>query len=116
MKSVKTAVLIVLATALVTGLAYATQHEASVEKGKALFNDPKLGTTGKSCNDCHPNGKGADKAAGEKDLDKIVNGCITYNLKGNALDPKSAEMQSLLMYVRSLGQKSEAPKKPAVGC
>ncbi|RME66999.1 MAG: hypothetical protein D6778_03880, partial [Nitrospirae bacterium] len=28
----------------------------SVEKGKALFNDPSLGTNGKTCNYCHPDG------------------------------------------------------------
>lgn len=27
-----------------------------MEKGKAPFNDPNLGTTGASCNSCHPNG------------------------------------------------------------
>jgi cytochrome c peroxidase len=115
MKSVRTAVLIILSFSLVAGIAFAAD-QASAEKGKALFNDPKLGTTGQSCNDCHPNGKGADKAAAKKDIDRIVNSCITHSIKGQTLDAKSMEMQSLVMYIKSLGEKTPTPKKPAVGC
>ncbi len=115
MKGFKTVVFVV-AVLLGTGIALAAQHEASVEKGKALFNDPKLGTTGKSCNDCHPNGKGAEKAAPKKDIENIVNGCITHSIKGKALDSKSVEMQSLVLYIKSLGEKPASPKKAPVGC
>ncbi len=108
--------LVIIALGLAAGSpATAAHHEASVENGKALFNDPKLGTTGRSCNDCHENGKGIEKAAGRKDLDSVVNGCITQALKGKALDVKSPDMQSLIIYINSLGvQKKE--KKAAVGC
>jgi cytochrome c peroxidase len=116
MKAFKILMLAVLALAVGVGLAFAMQHEASVEKGKALFNDPKLGTTGKSCNDCHPDGKGLDKAGAKSDLEKIINGCITKSIKGKALEQKSAEMQSMVLYIRSFGEKKPAAKKPAVGC
>jgi len=96
--------------------ASAMKHEATVDKGKALFNDPKLGTTGTTCNDCHKDGAGLAPAAERKDLEAIVNGCIKANLKGKALKPKSVEMQSLLLYIRSMGAvKQPAEKKKAVG-
>jgi cytochrome c peroxidase len=119
MKGAKIGVLIVFAALLGVGIALAVQNEASMEKGKALFNDPKLGTTGKSCNDCHPGGKDAEKAATKSDADiaRIVNACITHSIKGKVLDEKSAEMQSLVMYIKSFGNKpAAAPKKAPVGC
>ncbi len=111
MKSFKIIVPVFLTALLGTGIALAAQNEASVEKGKALFNDPKLGTTGKSCNDCHPNGKGAEKAASKKDIEDIVNGCITHSIKGKPLDAKSVEMQSLVLYIKSLGGKPRRPER-----
>jgi cytochrome c peroxidase len=116
MKSFKVVIFVVLVLSVGVALAFAMQHEASVEKGKVLFNDPKLGTTGKSCNDCHTNGKGLDKAGANTDLEKIINSCITNSIKGKALDPKSAEMQSMVLYIKSFGEKKPVAKKPAVGC
>ncbi len=111
MSGFKRIALVVLAASLGSGIALAAQNEASVDKGKALFNDPKLGTTGRSCNDCHPNGKGAEKAASKKDIENIVNGCITQSIKGKALDAKSVEMRSLVQYIKILGQKPASPRK-----
>lgn len=111
-------VVIALFVVLGAGAAFAAHQEVSVDKGKALFNDPKLGTSGKSCNSCHVDGKGMEKAAAMKDLDAVVNSCITVNLKGEALDSNSDEMKSLVLYIQSFG----VPKKPAevkkapVGC
>ena len=111
-----TAFLVVLTVSAV----FAMQHEATAEKGKALFNDPKLGTTGKSCNDCHKDGAGLEKSGEKKDLDKIVNNCIAMGLKGKALKPKSVEMQSLLLYLKVLGKdgktKAAPGRKAPVGC
>ncbi len=118
MKISQSVVLIAFAALFAGNMAIAAQ-EASVEKGKALFNDPKLGTTGKSCNDCHPNGKDAAKAATrqDKEIEGIVNACITQSIKGKALDEKSVEMRSLVLYIKSLGGKpAAAPQKPQVGC
>jgi hypothetical protein len=84
---------------------------ASLAKGKALFNDPKLGTTRKTCNSCHPGGKGLEEAAAKNNLENVINGCITMPLKGNALDPKSIEMQSLVLYVKSFSEKKPAATK-----
>ena len=116
----KTVVLILFTAFLGAGIVFAAQPEASREKGKALFNDPALGSTGKSCNDCHPNGKGAEKAAvkSDEDIVRIVNACITQSIKGKALEPNSAEMRSLVLYIKSFGGdgKPAAPKKVPVGC
>ncbi len=96
---------------------FAAEHEATLERGKALFNDPKLGANGRSCNDCHKSGAGLEQAAKRKDLEDMVNGCIVVNLKGKALGPDSVEMRSLLLYIRSLeAGKRQLGRKPAVGC
>ena len=58
-----------------------------VAKGKAFFTDPEFagGSTGKSCNSCHPDGKGAAKAADNKDVRKIINKCILNALHARLL-------------------------------
>ncbi len=115
MKRHNMALLIVLTLAVGAGIVFAAEG-ASIEKGKSLFNDPKLGTTGKSCNTCHPEGKNIQKAAARIDLVQIVNGCITNSIRGKALDPQSVEMQSLILYIKSLGIQGAGATKPAVGC
>ena len=97
--------LTIAAFSLVAGLAIGMDQEPNIDKGKMLFNDPNLGTTGKSCNDCHSLGRGLKKVGTRQDLEEVVNSCITAALKGKALDPKSIEMRSLVLYLRSLGAK-----------
>lgn len=101
MNRMKTVALVVMLL-LVGGLAFAAHHEPTLEKGKALFNDPQLGTNGKSCGSCHPDGKGLEMAGMKGDLAQTVNKCISAALKGKPLDEKSIEMQSLLLYIKSL--------------
>lgn len=76
----------------------------SLEKGKELFESTKLGTNGKSCATCHRDGKRLEGAASyeEGELTGIVNNCIARALAGKEMDPQSADMQSLVMYIRSL--------------
>lgn len=91
--------------ALVVGVSSVMAFAApSVEQGKQLFNSTDLGTNGKRCATCHPDGKGLETAAGydRVNLEMIVNQCIKKPLKGKELAPDSAEMQSLVMYVQSL--------------
>jgi cytochrome c len=104
MKTRNSIALMGMAVLMAAGIAGAAQ-EASVEAGKALFNDPKLGTSGKTCTTCHVDGKGLDKAAANKELENTINACITKPLKGKALDAKSTEMKSLVMYIKSLSAK-----------
>lgn len=83
--------------------AYATEGP-TIETGKALFESPKLGTSGKSCATCHPGGKGLEDSIylDETELIKMNNYCIRKPLKGEPLDPASTEMDSLVHYIRSL--------------
>lgn len=117
MNAVKFAVLVVLVVAFGSGLVFAAHHEATIDKGKALFNNSKLGTAGKSCDTCHKDGSGMEKAASKKDLEDMINTCITGALKGKALDEKSTDMQSLVLYIKSFADKKpSAVKKAPVGC
>lgn len=96
------ALLVLLGSAVQTSLA----AEASIGQGKKLFNDPALGGTlnPTSCNSCHQNGKGLEKAAARKDLAAMINTCIEQALQGEKLDEHSPEMESLVLYIRSLGK------------
>lgn len=120
MKFIRIMVLAMIALGLVFSGAFA----ADMEKGKALFNDPKLGggTSGKSCGSCHPDGKGLEKAADKKEfnimgkkqkgLEGAVNFCIENAMKGKAIDPKGADMANIVAYIKSLkGKPAATPKK-----
>jgi cytochrome c553 len=121
MKVIRIAILTMITLGLISGV-----FAADVSKGKALFNDSKLGggTSGKSCNSCHPDGKGLEKSADKKEfmimgksqksLEEAVNFCIEMALKGKAIDPKSTDMANIVAYIKSLkGMKmdKEMPKK-----
>jgi cytochrome c peroxidase len=78
--------------------------KSSVELGKQLFNDPTLGgsTNDKSCNSCHADGKGLEKAGTNPKLSQVINNCITGQLGGEKIDGRTAAMRSLKMYIESL--------------
>ncbi|MCI4626375.1 MAG: hypothetical protein L3V56_10495 [Candidatus Magnetoovum sp. WYHC-5] len=95
---------------LLTGLSFAQ----NVENGKKLFNDPSFGssTNDKSCNSCHPNGKGLEQS-GKKEkiiimgkelhsLEEAVNMCIEGPLSGKAIKIDSQEMKDIVAYIKSL--------------
>jgi len=76
----------------------------SLEKGQQLFTSETLGTSGRSCATCHPDGQKL-KGVGSSDdneLAETVNRCITGPLKGKRLDPASSDMKSLVLYLKSL--------------
>ena len=112
---------IVLLSLVVLGLVFTFAFAAGeAEKGKALFNDAKFAGGVKSCNSCHPNGKGLEKAADKKEfnvmgskqksLEEAVNACIVNANKGKAIDVKSAQMKEMVAYIKTL-----KAKKPAAG-
>jgi cytochrome c peroxidase len=111
MKGLTIALCVMVSFGLMVALAVAA---GDAEKGKALFNDPKLGggTAGMSCNSCHQEGKGVEKAADRKDLEKMVNACIKNALNGKGIDPKSAEMEDIVAYLKSLKGRAPAAKTP----
>jgi len=95
------------------GIVFAAQSGASLDRGKALFNDPKLGTSGKTCATCHADGKKLENVAQNSDLAATINGCIAYMLKGTPLDITSVDMQSLVLYVKKIGEQRPAATKKA---
>ena len=111
MKIVKTVLLVVAVTGLVFSLAYAGGDAA---KGKALFNDTTFAgaASGKSCNSCHPDGRGLEKAGNKKEfrimgkvqhsLEEAVNICIEQAINGKAIDQASDEMKDIVAYIKSL--------------
>jgi cytochrome c553 len=101
MKVFKIAFIFTVAIGLLVVVALAASDAA---RGKILFSDPKFagGTAGVSCNTCHPNGKGLEKAGNRKDLAEFVNTCLVNANKGKAIDPKSADMADLIAYIKSL--------------
>jgi cytochrome c553 len=122
MKIMRVALLSVAAVCLVFSFAFAAAGDAA--KGKALFNDTKLGGAPgeKSCGTCHPGGKGLEKAAGKKEfnlggktqksLEEAINMCVENAIEGKALDPKSNQMKNLVAYIKSLkGKTAEKTKK-----
>ena len=121
MKLLKILLFSIIAFSLISSFAFAA---GNVEKGKALFNDPKLGTNNSTCNTCHPDGKGMEKAGatGKKEwttpggvlnsLEDAINMCITMALKGKALDKNSQEMKDLVAYIKSLAVKAPMKKAP----
>ncbi|MBI4690435.1 MAG: hypothetical protein HY754_09250 [Nitrospirae bacterium] len=112
--SVKMILLVFTAIALIASVSFAADD---VEKGKKLFKDPKFGggTAGKSCNSCHPNGRGLEKSADKKEftlmgktvktLEEVVNICIETPMKGKAIDVKSEQMKNIVAYIKSLKTK-----------
>lgn len=121
MKALKIVILSLVALGLLFSGAFAAKHLPE-ERGKALFNDPKFAGGTKACNECHPGGKGLEKAADKKEfkimgktqksLEEAVNFCIENANKGKAIDAKSDQMKDIVAYIKSLAKKpAEAPKK-----
>lgn len=107
----------------------AAELNKSIENGKKLFSDPRLGTTGTTCASCHPGGgttggnvtvmgmsmaiptlKGAaatfptwKMGPGRViTLGEMNNACITMFLKGKALaldDPRHADLAAYVTYL-----------------
>ncbi len=96
--------MIIPALCAVLALPAQAADQPSLERGRELFTGTTLGTNGKRCTDCHQGGNKLAAVSGYDDsqLGEIVNRCIRKPLEGKGLDPGSADMKSLLLYVRSL--------------
>lgn len=116
MKILKITLLSMIIMGLLFSATFAVKHQPE-ERGKTLFNDPKFAgaTSGKSCNSCHPDGKGVENAGAKKEftimgkkqnsIEEAVNFCIENAIKGKAIDPKSEQMKDMVAYIKSLGKK-----------
>jgi cytochrome c5 len=126
MKSLKIIALFSLVVAMLVACVVPVSDPKPEDRGKLLFNDPKLGggTSGSSCNSCHPKGKGLERIAGKKEwktrtgdiktVEEVTNICITMALRGTALDVNSQQMKDLVSYINTLKKKKRS--KAAVGC
>ena len=108
--------IITLAGAMVLGLMYSHVFASGdLQKGKALFNDPKAFGGVRACSTCHPDGSGLEHAAGKKQfhvagqtqesLEEAVNVCIVNASQGKAIDVKSGKMSDIVAYIISLKKK-----------
>lgn len=72
--------------------------------GEKLFHNSSLGTTGNSCASCHPNGNKLEESKAYDDdmLKEMVNFCIRDAMKGEMLALDSTEIDSFIIYLRSL--------------
>jgi cytochrome c peroxidase len=93
----------ILAIVLAAGAASGA-GKSSVEMGKEIFNDPKLGGSSNesSCSSCHAGGKGLENAAANKKFTKLINNCLVSRMEGEKMDGRKVSMRSLKMYIKSL--------------
>lgn len=79
-----------------------------VSKGRKVFTDPKLGSNGVVCAQCHPNGANTHPETYpkfQKQLGRVaamwemVNWCIRNPLEGKDLKADSAEMIAIQAYI-----------------
>ena len=111
MRILRVLLLFLVISGLISSAAFAIKHLPE-ERGKTLFNDPKFAGGTKSCNACHPDGKGVEKAADKKEfnimgktqksLQEAINFCIENASKGKAIDVKSEQMKDMAAYIKSL--------------
>jgi cytochrome c len=101
--------------------------EGNAVNGLALFNDANLGTTGKSCESCHPNGgqEGLKTAEittkpllhvkdrypgpfammpekGDMTLEEVVNACLTGPVGGKPFIENGRDMADMIAYLNGL--------------
>ena len=110
----KTVLLIIISTLtllLACTLAVA-EHLTPADRGKMHFNNPDFAGGKRSCNSCHPNGKGLEGAGVKSSFTKMggqlasledaVNMCIINANKGDVLKVLASEMQEIVSYIKSL--------------
>ena len=106
---------ILLTTLLVSALSVSmalAMNDSPVERGKAHFNNPTFAGGKKSCNACHPSGRGLEQAGTktifhimgkeQNSLEEAINVCIVNANRGHAIDVNSQEMQDMVSYIKSL--------------
>jgi mono/diheme cytochrome c family protein len=91
----------------VTAAAAVATEGPTVAMGQTLFESTTLGSNGKSCASCHPAGKGLAEIDAYDDpmLKEMINFCIRDALKGKMFALESQELDSMLLYLRTLPPK-----------
>jgi len=84
------------------------EYMAAVKAGRDVFTDPKLGSNGIVCAQCHPNGANTHPETYpkfQKQLGKVaqmwemVNWCIRNPLEGKDLAANDPRMTNMLAYI-----------------
>ena len=84
------------------------EYMSAVKKGREAFTDPKLGTNGVVCAQCHPNGANTHPETYpkfQKQLGRVapmwemINWCIRNPLEGENLAADDPRMIALLAYI-----------------
>lgn len=79
----------------------------AVAEGDALWHNPKLGTNGLACGNCHPDGSASNPHTFPKyqsnlgkvgTLREMINWCIGVVLQGTPLPPDSEKMVAMEAY------------------
>jgi len=80
---------------------------ADISNGEKLFQSSDLGTNGKSCQTCHPNGKGLTDLSEYESivLQDTINTCIEKALKGKPFSEGAQELQDIEDYMRQFSKK-----------
>ena len=85
-----------------------SEYMAAVKAGRMVFTDPKLGTNGVVCAQCHPNGANTHPETYpkfQKQLGKVtqmwemVNWCIMNPLEGEALAADDPRLTNMMTYI-----------------
>ena len=85
-----------------------SEYMAAVKAGRMVFTDPKLGTNGVVCAQCHPNGANTHPETYpkfQKQLGKVtqmwemVNWCIMNPLEGEALAADDPRLTNMVTYI-----------------
>ena len=88
------------------------EYMSVVEKGRALWTSPTLGTNGVACAQCHPNGANTHPETYPKfqkqlgrviALREMINWCIQQPLEGKPLaldDPQMVAIEAYVAYER----------------
>lgn len=99
--------LIIVSMLLATGINAFAIEAPSLSLGKTLFESVELGSKGRSCAACHPQGKGLDMTGdfNDTELKDIINACLRDAVGAEMISPEAQEMNALMAYVRSFQKK-----------
>ncbi len=94
--------MIIFSLFLLVGVHAHANEAPSLSLGKTLFESTELGSNAKSCQSCHPQGKGLDMIGdfSDEELKDIINACLRDALGGKIISTESQEMVALHAYVR----------------
>ena len=128
MEDWKKIVYILVAILVVLTVALTEKVPPTAAAGKDLFHSTGLGTNGKSCDSCHPGGRGLEGvsaksswSAGGADFDSMegaINACVKGALKGPSLSENSYQTKALALYLggyKAVEASKAPPAAPAAG-